>query len=214
VLDTGHLSAHGAPHMVDMVGGQPMAGSPAQDAHGHGTSIHDLVDHVAAIRGVNVMIESVRVVDHNLTSSYEMLCGLDYALWSGEFDLVNASLSANVPGGCPTMLGTSMELILAICRSNGRPTPTVVAAAGNTISKQKFGYPARLTGTVVVQAWDSPGHPAHYNVPVPPGLAPVWALGGDASPKDTFGRITRGAVVEEMFGTSYAAALVTGMLLP
>jgi hypothetical protein len=213
VLDTGHQGTPGLQDMVDMTRGQAQANQPRQDTHGHGTSIQDLITHVAAARGVRVTVQPVRVVHDDLTSSYEMLCGLAYAL-NGGFDLVNASLSADVPGGCPTVLGTSMEFILTICRSNGQPTPTIVAAAGNTNTNQRFGYPAQLTGAVVVQAWDSPGSPAGYNVTVPPGVQPVWALGGDTSAKVTFGRITRGSVVEEMFGTSYAAALVAGLLLP
>lgn len=49
----------------------------------------------------------------------------------------------------PTMLGTSMEGILTICRSNQAATPIIVAAAGNTISNQQFGYPAQLNGAVL-----------------------------------------------------------------
>jgi hypothetical protein len=103
-------------------------------------------------------------------------------------------------------------MILQLCQQSGRVLPTLVAAAGNTITGQSFGYPAQLPGAVVVQAWDWAGQPAGYNVTVPSTANTIYASGGEAG--RPFGRITLpGGTTQDIFGTSFAAAVVTAGLL-
>jgi hypothetical protein len=87
-----------------------------------------------------------------------------------------------------------------------------VAAAGNSTSNQSFGYPAKLPDAIVVQAWDWTGNPANYNVVVQPTVPTVYATGGEKA--NSFGKITSPAgAVEEVFGTSFAAAVVTANII-
>lgn len=167
------------------------------------------------IRQVNPAadVSALRAVNAKKGSSYELLCAMTYALWSGVFDVVNVSLSAQGTNTCMTVLGNSLDMVLDICRNNGVNPPQIVAAAGNTTTGQAFGYPASLPGCTVVQAWDFQRSPTSYNVSVPATHQPVHATGGDAT--DTFGTVTDGTGnVEHMFGTSYAAAVATALLVP
>ncbi len=106
------------------------------------------------IRAINPSadITALRVVNARSGTSYELLCAMTYAHWSGMFDIVNVSLSAQSSSQCMTTLGGSLTMVLEICQANGIPTPMIVAAAGNTSTRQAFGYPARLPGSTVVQA--------------------------------------------------------------
>jgi Subtilase family len=209
VLDTGYLG-DATKQMVDFLRGQPQRRRSSDD-HGHGTAVSELIGAVAAPRGVQVAINPIRVVRASLTSSYEMLCGLAYATYSGAFDIVNVSLSIDLPAGCPTMLGTSMAFLVEKTRVMGRPLPTLVTAAGNSTSNHRFSYPARLPTAVVVAAWDSSGRPAQYNVDLPQEVQPCWASGGDDDVP--FASVQRNGHTASLFGTSFAAAVVTGRLV-
>lgn len=206
VVDSGDLL--GKHLMSDFTGG--LAGYvPADDVVGHGTAVAELIRQVNPAADVNAL----RVVNAQRGTSYELLCAMTYALWSEMFDVINVSLSAQSHDACMTMLGGSLTMVLEICLANGVQIPTVVAAAGNTTTGQAFGYPARLPGATVVQAWDFNGAPTTYNVAVPATHNPVHATGGDSG--DTFGAITDGqGTVEPLFGTSCAAAVATGLLVP
>ncbi|MEU4522973.1 S8/S53 family peptidase [Amycolatopsis sp. NPDC024027] len=207
LLDTGDIGGN-KPTMVDLTGGQLIPDADADDLNGHGTAIASLIRAIAP----KADVWPVRVVDADLATSYQLLCGLAYALWSEQFDIVNVSLSAHTPGGCATMLGTSLEMILRLCRQNGVRLPAMVAAAGNTLTGQSFGYPAKLPGALVVQAWDWSGNPSGYNVSVPDTASSVYASGGE--PGQPFGHITtHDQAQHDIFGTSFAAAVVTASLL-
>jgi hypothetical protein len=206
VLDSGDVGGQ-QPTMVDLTRGQLLPSAPPDDLNGHGTAVAALIKAIES----NADVYPVRVVDALLATSYQLLCGLAYALWSQRFDVVNVSLSAHAPGGCPTVLGTSLEMILQLCQQQGTPMPLLVAAAGNT-PDQRFAYPAQLPGALVVLAWDWAGQPASYNVTVPLGVTSVFATGGDAA--RPFGSVTPpGQVPQDVFGTSFAAAVVTARLL-
>jgi hypothetical protein len=206
VVDSGDLL--GKTLMVDFTGG--LAGEvTADDEVGHGTAIAELIRSI----NPNADVTALRVVNSKRGTSYELLCAMTYALWSGKFDIINVSLSAQSTTQCMTVLGGSLNMVLDICRNNGVSVTQIVAAAGNTSTGQAFGYPARLPGATVVQAWDFNGVATSYNVAVPPSLVPVNATGGDAS--KTFGTITDSfGNAEPMFGTSYAAAVATALLVP
>ncbi|WP_162148064.1 S8 family serine peptidase [Arthrobacter sp. CAL618] len=91
--------------------------------------------------------------------------------------------------------------------------PQIVAAAGNTTTGQAFGYPASLPGTTVVQAWDFNRSLTSYNVSVPSTHQPIHATGGDSL--NTFGNITdQTGKIEPLYGTSFAAAVATALLIP
>lgn len=206
VVDSGDLL--GKARMADFTGG--LAGEvPADDLLGHGTAVSELIRRV----NTSADVTALRVVDAQQGTSYELLCALTYALWSDMFDVVNVSLSVQSHDACMTTLGGSLTMVLEICQSAGAQLPLVVAAAGNANTGQAFGYPARLPGATVVRAWDFQQSLASYNVTVPTSVTPVHATGGDAT--DTFGTLTdsQGAV-EPVFGTSFAAAVATGFIVP
>ncbi|WP_459982188.1 S8/S53 family peptidase [Nocardioides sp. AN3] len=206
VLDSGDLL--GGPRMYDFTGGLARD-EPADDEIGHGTAVAELIRSL----NPNADTTALRVVNAQNGTSYELLCAMTYALWSEMYDVLNVSLSAQNTNQCMTVLGGSLTMVLDICQNNGVVLPTVVAAAGNTNTGQAFGYPARLPGATVVQAWDFNRLPAAYNVTVPSSRIPVNATGGDST--TFFGTITDGFGNQEaMFGTSYAAAVVTALLIP
>jgi hypothetical protein len=208
VLDTGDLSGS-RPTMVDFLKGQPDDQAISDDLHGHGTAVAQLLREV----NPNADVYIVRVVQNDLTSTYELLCGLTYVMWPGLYDVVSVSLTQKMPGGCATMLGASLDMVLEICRRYGKSVPTLVAAAGNSTSGHGFTYPAKLSGAVVVQAWDWQQNSAGYNVTLPPTVQPAFASGGDG--RQPFGTITRvGRQPEKLFGTSFAAAVVAAHILP
>jgi hypothetical protein len=108
VLDTGDMNVS---TMLDFLGGQPHQ-SVGDDIVGHGTAVADIV------RALNstAQVESLRVVNAQRSGSYELLCGLTYALWSDRYDAVNVSLSAQQTGGCVTVLGASLNMVMNICQ--------------------------------------------------------------------------------------------------
>jgi hypothetical protein len=204
VLDTGRRDVT-QPKMIDLLPGQPITVSPADD-HGHGTAVAKIIEAI----NPSAKIEVLRVVRQNLTTSAELLAALNYTLFAEKYDVINASLSADLSGGCPTLLGSSMHLLLSLCRQNNTALPKLIAAAGNTTSGHSFGYPARMPGAIVVLAWDATNQPASYNVAVPThGVQTEYAFGGAASP--SLGEITLADGSKDiLIGTSFAAAVVTG----
>jgi hypothetical protein len=216
VLDTGQQS-NSKNTMIDFLGGLVDISATPDDANGHGTAVAKLIEAI----NPNADITPLRVVSSSTTKSYELLCGMVYALASGEFDLINVSLATRLAPDCMTVLGSSLELARRQCATAAKLSndPIIVAAAGNTNQHQTFSYPAKLPGSVIVQAWDgnNPPAPATYNVPLPPTLPKnskvVHATGGDSTM--SFGTITRaGTRPEQMVGTSFAAAVVTANLVP
>lgn len=205
VVDSGDIL--GKPQMSDFTGG--LAGyMPAEDLVGHGTAVAEVIRQISP----HADVSALRVVNAQRGTSYELLCAMTYALWSGMFDVVNVSLSTQASNTCMSVLGGSLDMILDICRSNGAQLPQIVAAAGNITTGQEFGYPASLPGCTVVKAWDFKGELTSYNVPVPPTHQPVHATGGDAV--HAFGTIIDGTgKTEPMYGTSFAAAVATALLV-
>nr|BFD95442.1 hypothetical protein KitaXyl93_68020 [Kitasatospora sp. Xyl93] len=213
VLDTGIRGVGGT--MLDFLdcdvhGPQLVA---ADDPHGHGTAVAKIIE---TIRG-NAVINPVRVLDHRAEAkSYEVLAALMYTLFCGEYDLVNASLTTPVFGSSETALGRTIDFTLLACHANGvSPVPVLVAAAGNTRGKAS-GYPARVSEAVVVLAKDEQGRPARYNSTPPEQAITEWAYGGSTT--DSLGDLNSltgltGAGAQ-LWGTSFAAAVVSGAYLP
>jgi subtilisin family serine protease len=211
LLDTG---LQGGPNnMVDFLGAKVATVSP-NDEHGHGTAVAKLIAAVSQ----SADIYPVRVLgDFNKGEAYEVLGGLAYALWSQEFDIINASLVTQTTGMlCPSSLGRCVEYLLALCRANSKGAlPLLVAAAGNN-SGDLLGYPAKLPGAIVVTAVDAQGYPANYNPAVPSTAMQKSAYGGNSS--DLFGTVSyphdpqRSS--ESLWGTSMSAGIVTGAYLP
>jgi hypothetical protein len=205
VLDTGDMNVS---TMLDFLGGQPHQ-SIGDDIVGHGTAVADIVRALHS----TAQVESLRVVNAQRSGSYELLCGLTYALWSDRYDAVNVSLSAQQTGGCVTVLGASLNMVMNICQKGAKQIPKLVAAAGNTTTSQAFGYPAKLAGAVIVQAWDWNKHSANYNVAINPPYQAVYASGGEKG--RPLGKIVSASgAMEEMYGTSFAAAVATATVIP
>jgi Subtilase family len=213
VLDTGQQS-NSKNTMIDFLNGLVDISATPDDANGHGTAVAKLIEAI----NPKADITPLRVVSSSTTKSYELLCGMVYALASGEFDVINVSLATELAPGCMTVLGSSLELARRQCAATAKFTdPVIVAAAGNKNQHQAFSYPAKLAGSVIVQAWDSNNTSATYNIGLPATLPPksqvVYATGGDSVM--SFGTITRtGTGPEQMVGTSFAAAVVTANLIP
>lgn len=202
VLDTGGVGSF----MLDMVGDEPDI-TKAVDAEGHGTAIIHLI---RALRP-KADIRPVRVLRINPGDSVHLLLGLIAVLWPGEdgqarYDVVNVSLSRQLVDECSTSLGATMAFVRALCVRQG-VVPPVVAAVGNKTTGQQFGYPAALQGAIAAVALDWEGVTADYNVDVPQGTRAETAYGGTAD--EPFGTLRRGNDDEPLYGSSFAAALVT-----
>ncbi|MBZ9641576.1 S8/S53 family peptidase [Streptomyces sp. PSKA30] len=215
VLDTGMLDVNG--DMIDFINcHKNRPGSvKSDDWHGHGTAVAHVIK---AVRG-NATIHPIRVLnDKKVGHSYEVLPALIWALFSGLYDLINASLSSLVSGACDSSMGKSIDYLMEYCRANSKTFPILVAAAGNGAGV-KSGYPARLRDVIVALALDHNNQPAAYNSVPPQGSITKWAYGGDES--DPLGDLTylhipNGPTGPEakLWGTSFATAAVSGAHLP
>ncbi|MGI8806503.1 MAG: S8 family serine peptidase [Acidimicrobiales bacterium] len=212
LLDTG--LARAGQEMADFKDGRVQTIS-AEDAHGHGTAMTQVIEAVKP----NARVYPVRVLSNGKKGkSYELLVGLAFALWSGQFDVISASVTTDAAGMCETSLGKSLDYLLAMARTNPNDAvPLLVAAAGNSPSKSS-GYPAVLLDAVVVvaQQRDPSGSyvRADYNSTPPPGARVHEAYGGD--PGDSLGDVTPtgSTTAQPQWGTSFAAAAVAGACIP
>jgi hypothetical protein len=84
-----------------------------------------------------------------------------------------------------------------------------VTAAGNTPHARRLGYPALAPDAEVATGLDWNGADPGYNVPTAwAGVNVIPAFGGTSA--DPFGQLTRpDGTTEAMFGTSFAAAVVS-----
>jgi subtilisin family serine protease len=205
VIDSGCDPAVSAT-MDDFLTGQP-ASVPASDDHGHGTAVTSLVQ---ALRP-QAAIHPVRILDANgRADSFNLFLALTFCLWPGIFPVVNASLTTQLTDQCATSLGRSITYIVNQCRTAGKAAGvTLVAAAGNTPFARRLGYPALAPDAEVVTALDWNGADPGYNVPTAgAGVNVIPAFGGTSA--DPFGQLTRlDGTTEAMFGTSFAAAVVS-----
>ncbi|MEH0661013.1 S8/S53 family peptidase [Streptomyces stelliscabiei] len=201
VLDTG---VRGAAHdMLDFIkcDDEGIRKTSAVDPHGHGTAVATVIK---AVQG-NADIHPIRVLDEAKEGqSYEVLAGLMYALWSGKYDLINASLTTDVSGPCATSMGRSIDYILGYC-SELVDLPVLVAAAGNDGGSTLCGYPACLPQAVVAIARDHTGARAEYNCKPPWWSVTKEAYGGSES---------RPLGHPSLWGTSFAAGAISGAYLP
>ncbi|MFG3381440.1 S8/S53 family peptidase [Streptomyces sp. NPDC047999] len=202
VLDTG---VRGAGHdMLDFIGcdNAGIRSTPAADPHGHGTAVATVIEAVQS----DADVHPIRVLNEKKKGeSYEVLAGLMYALWSGQYDLINASLTTTTSGQrCATSVGRSIDYILRYCSAMA-DLPVLVAAAGNDGSGTLCGYPARLPQAVVALARDHTGARAEYNCTPLEGAVTEEAYGG--SQAHTLGH-------SNLWGTSFAAGAVSGAYLP
>lgn len=208
VLDTGE-SDLGAAQMIDFVGGNPTFVA-AEDKNGHGSAVSALV---RALRP-HASVTSVRVAnERGLAESRDILLGLTFALWSGRYDVLNVSLTSQLAGNCATTLGRSLAFVLEMSRRRGPdPEPVLVAAAGNRTSGQSLGYPALLPNALVATALDWNGQPADYSLSTSgTQVIEVPAFGGTAI--DPFGTVIASGDEKPLYGTSFAAAVVTASQL-
>jgi len=146
--------------------------------------------------------------------SFNLFLALTYCLWPGTFDVVNASLTNEGLGPCATTLGRSLTFVLRQCQQYGKGSATtLVAAAGNKTSAQRLGYPAQLPTAVIATGLDWSGNDAGYNVSTATASGTVQpAFGGTQS--DPFGQfVDPNGQQHPMFGTSFAAAVVTASYL-
>jgi hypothetical protein len=214
VLDTGLLG--GEANMIDFVGcdqRNPLT-TASDDGHGHGTAV------THAIQAVNgeADVHPIRVLnEHCKGHSYEVISALIWALFSGKYDLINASLSSPVSGSCDSALGRSIDYLLAYGHNTWGKLPVLVAAAGN-YKDEPSGYPARLHGAIVAFALDKNSQHAGYNSTPPPGSNTEAAYGGEES--DPLGDLTRLRIKNgatgpnaKIWGTSFAAAAISGAYL-
>lgn len=212
LLDTGH--ANSSHTMVDCLGNS-MTSVSAADQHGHGSAVAQVIDFV----NQSADVYPIRVLGANgRGKSSEVLAGLNYALWSNQFDAVNASLSTVLTGPCDTSFGRSINYMYSLCRSApGCAVPLVVAAAGNKQGR-KSAYPASLPGALVAMAlvFDPSSNSyqqAGYNSSPAPGSTILDAYGGDTLNPAVSVTNSAGAT-RDVWGTSIATAIVTGACLP
>ncbi|MFG3053617.1 S8/S53 family peptidase [Kitasatospora sp. NPDC048239] len=217
VLDTGVSGAN--TQMIDFLRcdvSSPKVVNP-DDQHGHGTAVAQIIEAVPN----NSVIHPIRALDVDPAGyasgrSYEVLSALLYALYSDSYDLINASFTTSVSSSCDSSLGNTIDYLVAYRRAHRLPGPMLVAAAGNDYGAAS-GYPANVAGSVVALANTSSG-PATYNSTPPMSAITCWAYGGsDTHPLgDLTGRSPSGPTGEaaKLWGTSFAAAVVSGAYLP
>jgi hypothetical protein len=207
VIDTGD-GLPGSTVTDFTTGPGPTVGQPPIDHDGHGSAVAELIRQ----RSPGAQVEALRVCRSGLAVSYEMYLALTYALWStGRYDVVNVSLSTQLRDACPTPLGKTMSAITEWCtKHRGGLDVHLVTAAGN--NPYPFGYPAAVPGAIVVQALDWNQHVASYNTAVPSGLITAQASGGEDAPGQYLGTVTVGGSAQPLFGTSFAAAMVSAEL--
>ncbi|MDX3535481.1 S8/S53 family peptidase [Streptomyces sp. MB09-01] len=209
VLDTG---VRGSGHdMLDFIkcDDSGIRRTPAADPHGHGTAV---ATAIKAVQG-NADIYPIRVLNEKKEGeSYEVLAGLMYALWSDQYDLINASLTTELSGRCTTSVGRSIDYTLSYCSVKAN-LPVLVAAAGNSGMWTPCGYPARLPQAVVALAQDHTGGRAAYNCSPLEEALTEEAYGGSKS--HPLGRLPLSPPADTgLWGTSFAAAAVSGAYLP
>jgi hypothetical protein len=182
---------------------------PTADPHGHGTAMAQIIDALQP----QADIHPIRVLnDSNTAESHEVLAGLQYALFLGQFDCVLASLSSPAATICATSLGRSVEWMVEYCRNQAKVLPPIIAAAGNSNSNPS-GYPAKVPDAVVALAVDGYGNDVNYNSTPPPNATILRAYGGDNT--DALGDIVHiDGTTTRFYGTSMAAAAIAGAYLP
>ncbi|MEU3049025.1 S8/S53 family peptidase [Streptomyces sp. NPDC006984] len=212
LLDTGHKYA--TQQMIDFLDGdlRNPTTRAAVDPHGHGTAVSMVLGAV----NPRAIVHPLRVLnDKGKGRSHEILAGLTYAMWSGQYDLINASLTTIVSNPCDTTYGRSIDYLFRYCQANAINTPMLVAAAGNG-NGSPSGYPARMHGAVVALATDQHKKAQPYNSRPPAHAVTESAYGGSASdPLGDLGPLTgiTGAGAS-LWGTSLAAPVISGAYLP
>ena len=207
VIDSGATGSF----MLEMVTDALPHTARGEDEIGHGTAINSLI---MALRP-DAEIHPIRVLARNPGESKHLLLGLICALWPDEegnarYDAVNVSLTRQLIDSCSTSIGRSMRFTQALCARKGT-VPPVIAAVGNRTQNQQFGYPAALPDALAAVALTWDGATADYNVIAPEGTVTRSAFGGTA--EMPFGRIRSNGVDTALYGSSFAAAVVTCDLL-
>jgi hypothetical protein len=145
----------------------------------------------------------------NRAECFEVLIGLQYALYSDQFDCVTACLAAPATFDCASSLGRSIEWMLSYTHKQPQiHVPKVIAAGGNRGAGSHSQYLAQMAGVVVATALDEQGNIASYNSQPPPNAFTQPVYGGTKErPVGTIGN-------DPLYGTSVAAAALTGAYLP
>jgi subtilisin family serine protease len=214
VLDTGVMGSGNA--MVDFTSGSAVSMS-STDNHGHGSAVAQIISALSPAADIH----AVRVLGptDNTGTSFNVLAGLAYTLWSGLFDIVNASLTSTTTSPCDHSFGRSITYIVRTCQARSpNAVPLIVAAAGNVPAKRS-GYPAVVAGAIVAMALEEDPavvggfKRASYNSMPPQPANEQEAFGG--SKTDPVGTLTTSTgATEPLYGTSFAAAAITAAHLP
>jgi Subtilase family len=206
LVDTGDVEAT---TQVMCYGG--FRGQQASDDDGHGTAIAALVRRLAP----NARLTSYRVMvpGERQARSYNVLHAINMCLQTQPgYHVINISLTAPPSTDPDKLLGESLEYLLSLPESQVAPRPTIVTAAGNG-SGTPMTYPALLPGVEVALASDWNGRLATYNCKAPDGLEIKTVVAPGGLPDDPFGFVSRSPHRDvPLYGSSFAAALITGAL--
>jgi hypothetical protein len=106
-----------------------------------------------------------------------------------------------------------MEWMLAYTQKQPQTSvPVVITAAGNGGAGSNSEYLAQMAGVVVAIALDDQGNDASYNSTPPSNAVTERAYGGTS--QKPVGTITQQANIVPLYGTSIAAAAITGAHVP
>jgi hypothetical protein len=208
LLDTGvdpeQNFGHQRVDMVDFIGADihGVREGPWTDPNGHGTAMAQIIQFV----NPNACIHPIRVLNGaNQGECFEILIGLQYALYSGQFACVTACLAAPATFDCASSLGRSIEWMLGYTHRHAQVgVPMVIAAGGNDGTGSHSQYLAQMAGVIVARALDEHNQLAAYNSEPPPNAITESVYGGTAQqPIGTIGS-------DPLYGTSIAAAALTG----
>lgn len=214
VLDSGDKDHEGT--MLDFtsnaLSGPPWFARPAHDDSGHGTAVAAVIRAMAP----QAEVTPFRVLGgkNKAGSSASVYLGLIAALWDErQFDVVNASFGVSAGTDCGTMLGRTFSYLMAgRWKQRGRPLTPVLVVAAPTDIDQHLTSPSDIPGARVVAAWGAKNTPADYcsRLKGKPDLD--WAPGGTR--EEPLGRYYSAAAKSwPIYGTSFAAALVSGHLV-
>ena len=187
------------------------------DGLGHGSFVVDLISSVVT----NADYKIVKVFnDNGCSTDWHILLGLSLL---HDCDIVNLSIESGLGGykykGCDQMGQPSVSALFdaVVTKSLENSAQIYVAAAGNTSGPQ-LAYPARFGDVVAVKAVNSKGAlsafsstgTAGHAVQVHPHV--VVAPGGDHGAHVSQENLALDAAGKGQWGTSFAAAYVSGVL--
>jgi hypothetical protein len=182
------------------------------DSDGHGSVVSAIIGRIAPA----ATILSVKVFPNGTLGG--LVIGIQIAIAIFEPHVINLSLgleavqerckNCGYPNGQQLSEALLRSFIASLNLYQGSVLPLIVAAAGNN---SRMLLPARCDSILAVGAYDTVAQdrPPYAQYPSVPSARFVLAYGGDE--RHPFGTSTSGWGGKPLFGTSFSAAIVSGL---